>query len=191
MTNKDLISQYVDTGVGIPEYQYNKLSSNDKRTYQRKRNIAANNGEEGIRPYEYIFLGYEFYDSLIKQNIVNSNYQFRRTFKYFPEEIKTKYVDIMINNNQLISDEMFNELSDDTKIKFLNWSAEQGFYKMRVDVKYTYSSEEIKVKFLRKLIELYGIESFIEQGISKVCNYRDSCWKVVLDLVKKYNLDKR
>lgn len=36
MTNKDLISQYVDTGFGIPRYQYDKLSYNDKKTYLRK-----------------------------------------------------------------------------------------------------------------------------------------------------------
>ena len=30
MTNKDLISQYVDTGIGIPRYQFDKLSNNDK-----------------------------------------------------------------------------------------------------------------------------------------------------------------
>ena len=36
MTNKDLISQYVDTGTQIPKYQLNKLSSNDKKTYIRK-----------------------------------------------------------------------------------------------------------------------------------------------------------
>ena len=36
MTNKDLISQYVDTGMGIPRYQFDKLSNNDKKTYLRK-----------------------------------------------------------------------------------------------------------------------------------------------------------
>lgn len=41
MTNKDLISQYVDTGLKIDRYQIDKLSSNDKRTYLRKRVISA------------------------------------------------------------------------------------------------------------------------------------------------------
>jgi len=39
MTNKDLISQYVDTGIKLPEYQVNKLSSSDNKTYIRKRII--------------------------------------------------------------------------------------------------------------------------------------------------------
>jgi len=41
MNNRDLIRQYVDTGVGIPEYQFNQLSGADKRTYLRKRIIAS------------------------------------------------------------------------------------------------------------------------------------------------------
>lgn len=41
MTNKDLISQYVDTGLKIDRYQIDKLSSNDRGTYLRKRLIIA------------------------------------------------------------------------------------------------------------------------------------------------------
>jgi hypothetical protein len=40
MTNKDLISQYVDTGLELPEYQVMKLSNQDMKTYIRKRWIA-------------------------------------------------------------------------------------------------------------------------------------------------------
>ncbi len=42
MTNKDLIKQYVDTGLSIPEYQFSKLGTNDLKTYLRKRIIAHN-----------------------------------------------------------------------------------------------------------------------------------------------------
>ena len=44
MTAKELISQYVDTGLKLPEYQVNKLSNQDKKTYIRKRLIAAQSG---------------------------------------------------------------------------------------------------------------------------------------------------
>lgn len=47
MTNQDLIRQYVDTGVGIPEYQFGKLSKNLKGTYLRKRIIGIG-GSEGV-----------------------------------------------------------------------------------------------------------------------------------------------
>jgi hypothetical protein len=54
MTNKDLISQYVDTGLQLPEYQVNKLSNNDKKTYARKRLIAhdALRGRNILSNYE-------------------------------------------------------------------------------------------------------------------------------------------
>lgn len=51
MTNKDLISQYVDTGIGIPEYQFNKLSNNDKKTYLRKMQISIKNDTSNIKYY--------------------------------------------------------------------------------------------------------------------------------------------
>lgn len=46
MTNKDLITQYVDTGLKIYKYQFDKLSSSDKRTYLRKRLISQNNNKD-------------------------------------------------------------------------------------------------------------------------------------------------
>jgi hypothetical protein len=42
MTNQNLIKQYVETGKRIPEYQFNKLSNNLKKTYLRKRVMVAN-----------------------------------------------------------------------------------------------------------------------------------------------------
>ena len=53
MTNQDLVRQYVDTGIGIPEYQFNKLSSNLKNTYIRKRLIAFENRQDSVVPYSY------------------------------------------------------------------------------------------------------------------------------------------
>jgi hypothetical protein len=40
MTNKDIIKQYVDTGICIPEYQMNKLNPSLLKSYLRKRIIA-------------------------------------------------------------------------------------------------------------------------------------------------------
>jgi hypothetical protein len=44
LTSKELISQYVDTGLKLPQYQVSKLSNNDKKTYIRKR-IMAETGQ--------------------------------------------------------------------------------------------------------------------------------------------------
>ena len=51
MNNKDLISQYVDTGVGIPRYQFDKLSNNDKKTYLRKMGISVDYDYNNLKYY--------------------------------------------------------------------------------------------------------------------------------------------
>jgi len=51
MTNKDLITQYADIGVQIGKYQFDKLSSNDKKTYIRKR-INIQDNEYNLDYYE-------------------------------------------------------------------------------------------------------------------------------------------
>ena len=40
MNNRDLIKQYVDTGLKIPQRQVNQLSTSESNTYLRKRLIA-------------------------------------------------------------------------------------------------------------------------------------------------------
>ena len=67
MDNKDLIRQYVDTRLGIPEYQFNQLSNNDKRTYLRKMAIVI---ENDLTKLDY------YYGELPEKtqiNIVNQN----------------------------------------------------------------------------------------------------------------------
>lgn len=46
MTNKDLIAQYVDTGLRLPEYQVSQLSNWAKKTYIRKRLIKINSNQD-------------------------------------------------------------------------------------------------------------------------------------------------
>ena len=76
MTNKDLIAQYVDTGVGIPEYQINKLSNNDKKTYIRKRWINFENNGGRLTDSEIELLSdeqrYIYYkNKIIKGYVIN------------------------------------------------------------------------------------------------------------------------
>jgi hypothetical protein len=51
MDNKDLIRQYVNTGIGISRYQFDKLSNNDKRTYLRKMEISIKYDAKNIHYY--------------------------------------------------------------------------------------------------------------------------------------------
>lgn len=52
MNNKDLIRQYVDTGIQIPEYQMNQLPNNLVRTYIRKRIINTSRTHDNVDGYE-------------------------------------------------------------------------------------------------------------------------------------------
>jgi hypothetical protein len=67
MDNRDLISQYVDTGVGIPEYQFNQLSNNDKKTYLRKMEISIKHDYTKLQ-YYYGELPEETQLAVVNQN---------------------------------------------------------------------------------------------------------------------------
>jgi hypothetical protein len=59
MNSEAILKQYVDTGLLIPEYQFNKLSPNLKKTYIRKRNIALEGGFgelDDVEKYEIPYL---------------------------------------------------------------------------------------------------------------------------------------
>jgi hypothetical protein len=72
MNNKDLIRQYVNIGMRIPEYQMNQLSNNDLKTYLRMRTINLGNNvyDNELLGYEYKKMGDAQKDALIK----NLNY---------------------------------------------------------------------------------------------------------------------
>lgn len=71
MDNKDLISQYVNIGMRIPEHQMNQLSNNDLKSYLRMRTIAIGSG-----PYDNTteLLAYEYkrMDDNQKDNLIKS-----------------------------------------------------------------------------------------------------------------------
>jgi len=70
MNNKDLISQYVNIGIRLPEHQMNQLSNNDLKSYFRIRTIAINSGPYDniteLLAYEYKKMNDEERDNLIK-----------------------------------------------------------------------------------------------------------------------------
>jgi len=66
MTNKDIIAQYVNTGIPIPIYQINKLSNNLKRSYFRKRlQMDEVNYEYVITSSELEQLPLEYHDEFL------------------------------------------------------------------------------------------------------------------------------
>lgn len=70
MDTKHLLRQYVDSGISIPEYQFNRLSNNLKKTYIRKREISVANGGHYPREFE---LKHFSYDALLKTVITFSS----------------------------------------------------------------------------------------------------------------------
>lgn len=56
MDNKDLVKQYIDTGLQLPEYQLDFLSDNDKKSYIRKRLIAIANNNFSLNGYEFQYV---------------------------------------------------------------------------------------------------------------------------------------
>jgi hypothetical protein len=51
MDNRDLIRQYVNTGIGIPRYQFDKLSNNNKTSYLKKMEISIKYDANNIKYY--------------------------------------------------------------------------------------------------------------------------------------------
>ena len=97
MTAKELISQYVDTGLKLPEYQVNKLSNQDKKTYIRKRLIAVQS-RGYLDWYEMELLNPDERDTYISN--LNS-YDIDRLLENSSN--KDKAINLLLNNDILIS----------------------------------------------------------------------------------------
>ena len=80
MNNRELISQYVDTGLGLPRYQYDKLSKENKITYLRKMKIAIS---YNVRNIEY------YYGELDKETQLEAVKQDGNAIKYINNPSET------------------------------------------------------------------------------------------------------
>ena len=75
MTNKDILRQYVDTGIALPEEQIKLLSGGLLTTYIRKRKIALENGGRIGSGYELKLL---YPDLKVPGNLVLHNTKISR-----------------------------------------------------------------------------------------------------------------
>ena len=119
MTNKDLISQYVDTGLQLPKYQLDKLSSQDIKTYIRKRLIASQeNGQYKMYKLdrdEFKFLPPKFQREYA---LYYANFEgfFRDSeFKLLSPEVQREYLDKLIEFGKMGTVYQFSRLSPDEK----------------------------------------------------------------------------
>ena len=123
MTNKDILRQYVDTGIALPEEQIKLLSGGLLTTYIRKRKIALENGGGIGSCYELKLLypdlkvpgNLDLYNSNISRlpdNLtVNGNLDLRHT------NITEMPDNLTINGNLFLSDTNITELPSSLVVK--------------------------------------------------------------------------
>lgn len=124
MTNQDLIKQYVDTGLQIPEYQFNRLSNNNKKTYIRKRliSVGINHGY-----FQYVISDWEFNvldANEIKQYIDNARVIQEKHFNRLPDKMKKAYLEKRLINVHSVEEDPYGErmvfFLEDWEIKSLD-----------------------------------------------------------------------
>lgn len=157
MNHKDLIKQYVDTGVKIPEYQVMKLSGADGKTYVRKQLIRKNN----IHSLEYYeqeiyfktLSKEEFRKSIIKEfdYIMEHNGHFNiYLYKALTDEWKLKVIKVHIENDIEISDKVLDNSSEEIKSYYLNRVMSEGL-NIYIGLWLNFSEEE-KIQYFKSLI---------------------------------------
>ena len=117
MNNKDIIKQYVDTGIILPKYQLEKLNLGLLKTYFRKRmmsiDIQLNSGnyernykyvepilDEWILYYEYEII--QYWVELLEIYVSRGYFIAEDVIKGFPKEILNKYLNKRIEVDSLI-----------------------------------------------------------------------------------------
>jgi hypothetical protein len=201
MNNRDLIKQYVDTGIKIPEYQVMQLSGADKKTYLRKRLIATNtsNNPFSLMPYEIDLMDSEdrdkYYEKLFAENLThNTISSFRQMDKFFfglSDELKSKYLDTVINKGLYLPSYYFNDLPFTDKLKFLKWNASLPLSRYTIHEFFKYLIDELKIYYIKKLIKYHGKDILNHDSIRwKISHHNDKIYLDFLNIIKKYNLIK-
>jgi len=149
MTNKDLISQYVDTGLRIPEYQVTQLPNWAKKTYVRKRLIAIDTDYEGqLEDYEFALLDDEGKWNYYVKNEKNNGVISWDFLDLTPDNIKIKLINLYIDKERTIgfSENLFDLAPLELKRKWLNLTINK---KLEIDWKWIeFMSDELLTKFV-------------------------------------------
>jgi hypothetical protein len=155
MNNKDLISQYADSGMGIPEYQYNKLPSNDKKTYIRKRGIASLRSGGELYNYEYRLMSNEVKLDFMKNKLSRNNDISSEMYNDTPIELRLEYLKIKIDRGYYLTDQEYSDASDDLKMEYIKKRVSRGL--VLTDQEYSDASDNLKLSYLKMKIK-YGVE---------------------------------
>lgn len=175
MNNKDLIKQYVDTGLILPAYQINKLSNKDKTTYFRKRVISAENGYSSFELYELVLSTDEF-RPIILENVLDLLAINLYDFKGLTSDDSSKLINILFNNKNFLekfyTDAYFNEIiigglhKLDIKNEIFNYIISNNKLKDAIKLNESiidYYFGSLNIDELSKIIETLGWD-FIESN---------------------------
>ena len=123
MNNKQLLQQYADTGIRLPEYQIKSLPNDLLKSYIRKRLIAAEGGG------------------------VLSDYE----FELITPEQRFQYAMKMGEYDYGISDEKFESLTPDQQVQYAIKRAEKGYFIL--DKEFELLTPEQQVQYVIKRAE--------------------------------------
>jgi hypothetical protein len=120
MDNKDLIKQYVNTGVILTDYQLSNINSNLMTSYKRVRFAGITQGD-GIRfvEHEYKYLNNHEkakYTEILVSSFRNLSSYFKfkvYEYNFLPENIKSQYREHLVNNAVWLNEPEFEILSPD------------------------------------------------------------------------------
>jgi len=176
MSYKDLVKKYVNSGLCIPEYQFNKLNTQDKKTYLRKRLQAADLSTSDFKDYEFEYLSNDEKNIYIKKrlnkrsyfNLTNIQFEFcsydqkkiyldksskgfdrnvtKEMLEICPEELRNFYIDQLLKEKKYINDNEFPFFNDEQKNNYLFFRLEKKH--MVTDLQFSYLSDDNKSLFI-------------------------------------------
>lgn len=172
MTNKDVISQYVDTGLQLPEYQVSQLPNWAKKTYTRKRLIA----KSSLEGYEFDLLDENEMWGYFMNTIDNNGIISDEVLSGTPQDLVHKLVNYTIDKIAIkINANLFYFSSLDYKQRLMGSDIDRGRSIYPEELRY--ANDEILNKFVAK-------ECVIFDKYNSWLNLNSSTYKLLTDDLK-------
>jgi len=128
MNNKQLLQQYVDTGIQLPEYQVRSLPSDLLKTYIRKRLIAVESYNAYLSDYEFELFTpdhrFQYAMKLAEKGVHISDEE----FELLTPEQRFQYTMKMVEDGRFILTTQFELLTPDQQVQYVMKLAENGSY---------------------------------------------------------------
>jgi hypothetical protein len=176
MTNKDIVKQYVDTGMAISKYQVNKLTTGLLNTYIRKRLIASKiptgDGSAIILTHEYLKMD----NNQRKESIPFVEIEVIRELDYdYAIEFLNRFLDYK-------RDDLLSVCGDSEDAEMYYYEVMNGYDTIKEIVKY-YGTMSIMKKIINN-----SVKFFTNYALGAILDYSKS--KDLYEIIK-YFLDKK